>query len=282
MIMLKVRELCKNYGDLNALSNTNFDLEESTILGLIGENGAGKSTIIKILSGLIEPTSGTVEYFGEDFQANKDKIKRRIGYLPEVDSLYENMNPVEYLQFFASLYDIPASKAREEAYNLIKMLNIPAERAISEFSKGMKRKVAIARTLIHDPDILIYDEPTGGLDPSTSLFIAEFMKKLKEEGKGILFSAHNMYYVESVCDKIIVLKQGKMLYYGTLDELREGKKYVIQYKENGKVDTFETYEISELNSFIKSLAKTESTILKIDSEVARLEDLYFSILENKV
>jgi len=277
--MLKVENLCKNYGDFVALRNANFELEVSSILGLIGENGAGKSTIIKILSGLIEPTYGKVEYFGEDFFSNKEKMKRRIGYLPEIDSLYENMNPREYLCFFASLYDIPSEKSEEKAYELIKMLNLPPDRPISEFSKGMKRKVSIARTLMHNPDILIYDEPTGGLDPTTSLFIAEFMRKLKGEGKGILFSAHNMYYVESVCDKIIILRKGEILYYGTLDELRESRKYVLYYQENGRVDKYETSDMDELNSFMKSLILSGSKIVKIESNVMRLEDLYFSILK---
>lgn len=277
--MLNVRGLNKNYGDFTALKDVSLKVEKGQILGLVGENGAGKSTIIKILSGLIEPSSGEVEYFGEDFFTNRGKIKRQIGYLPETDSLYENMNPLEYLGFFASLYDMPSDRAEEKAQELIKMLNLPENKSIGEFSKGMKRKVSIARTLIHDPEILIYDEPTGGLDPSTSLFISEFMKSLKQEGKGILFSAHNMYYVEAVCDEIIVLKGGRILYYGTVDALRQTKKYILHYQENSKVESFETSDVGELNSFMKSLTASGGKIVKIDSQVARLEDLYFSILK---
>jgi ABC-2 type transport system ATP-binding protein len=279
--MLRVKNLSKDYDGFVALQNASFELEKGTILGLIGENGAGKSTIIKILSGLIEPSSGIIEYFGMDFGSNKSMIKRRIGYLPEVDSLYENMNPLEYLLFFASLYGISTKEAKKRAYELIEMLNIPANRPISEFSKGMKRKVSIARTLIHHPDILIYDEPTGGLDPSTSLFIAKFMRNLREQGKAILFSAHNMYYVESVCDRIIILKEGKVLYYGSIDELRQNKKYILHYLENGRNEVFETSSIEELNTFMRSLISSGSRIIRIDSEVARLEDIYFSILEDE-
>lgn len=277
--MLNVSHLNKNYGDFKALQDVSFNLEKGQILGLVGENGAGKSTIIKILSGLIEPSSGEVEYFGEDFFSHQGKIKRQIGYLPETDSLYENMSPVEYLGFFASLYNIPSDKAEGKARELVNMLNLPENKAIGEFSKGMKRKVSIARTLIHDPEILIYDEPTGGLDPSTSLFISEFMKNLKEEGRGILFSAHNMYYVEAVCDEIIVLKGGRILYYGTVEALRQTKKYILHYQENSKVESFETSDVGELNSFMKSLTASGGKIVKIDSQVARLEDLYFSILK---
>ncbi len=277
--MLNVSHLNKNYGDFKALQDVSFKLKKGQILGLVGENGAGKSTIIKILSGLIEPSSGEVEYFGKDFFSHRGEIKQHIGYLPETDSLYENMSPLEYLGFFASLYDISSDEAEEKARELINMLNLPENKSIGEFSKGMKRKVSIARTLIHDPEILIYDEPTGGLDPSTSLFISEFMKDLTQEGKGILFSAHNMYYVEAVCDEIIVLKGGRILYYGTVDALRQTKKYILHYQENSKVESFETSDVSELNSFMKSLTASGGKIVKIDSQVARLEDLYFSILE---
>ncbi|MFP3909542.1 MAG: ABC transporter ATP-binding protein [Halobacteriota archaeon] len=277
--MLKVNHLNKDYGDFKALQDVNFELERGQILGLVGENGAGKSTIIKILSGLIEPSSGEIEYFGQDFFSKQGEIKRRIGYLPEIDSLYENMDPLEYLGFFASLYDITSDKARKKARELTRMLNLPQNKSIGEFSKGMKRKVSIARTLMHDPDILIYDEPTGGLDPSTSLFISEFMKSLKEEGKGILFSAHNMYYVETVCDEIIILKEGRIIYKGTVEALRRSKSYVLYYQTNSKVESFETSDIGELNSFIKSITSSGGKIVKIDSQIARLEDLYFSILK---
>ncbi len=280
-MMLKVENISKRYGDFLALKDASFELKKGEILGLIGENGAGKSTIIKILSGLIEPTSGRVEYFGMDFFSNREVIKKRIGYLPEVDSLYENMNAIEYLTFFASLYDIPEREAKKRIVRLINMLKFPADKPLSEFSKGMKRKVSIARTLVHDPDVLIYDEPTGGLDPSTSLFIANFMKELKENGKAVLFSAHNMYYVESVCDKVIILKRGEVLYYGDLEELRGvGKRYVLHYSENGKEEKFVTDDVDELNSFIRSLVASGGVILKIDSEIPRFEDIYFSLVNN--
>jgi ABC-2 type transport system ATP-binding protein len=278
--MLRVENLSKGYGDFFALKSVSFDLYKGEILGLIGENGAGKSTIINILSGLIEPSSGEIEYFGKDFFSNKVEVKRRIGYLPEVDSLYENMDAFEYLSFFASLYDIPTKEARKRAEKLINLLQLPINKPICEFSRGMKRKVSIARTLIHNPDILIYDEPTGALDPPTSLFIANFMKELRSEGKAILFSAHNMYYVESVCDKVIILRRGEMLYYGTLDELRGVKKYTVHYSRNGKDGRFITNDIEELNSFVHTLLASGGIILKIDSEVPRLEDIYFSFLKN--
>lgn len=266
--------LTKKYGDFTALDNVSFEIKEGEILGLIGENGAGKSTTIKIIVGLIEPTNGRVEYFGKGF--NED-VKKMIGYLPEVDALYENMNAIEYLTFFASLYDIPSNTAKKKARKLLNMLNLQ-NKQISEFSKGMRRKLSIARTLIHDPKILIYDEPTGGLDPTTSLFIARLLEELKEN-KIILFSAHNMYYVESICDKVVILKKGKMLYYGELNELIDvGREYTIFYALNGKKDVFTTSSVDELNKFVKEIVINGGKILGMEEKSPRLEDVYFSLV----
>jgi len=273
-MMLKVDNLVKRYGNFLALKGISFEIRRGEILGLIGENGAGKSTTIKILVGLLRPTSGKVEYDGLDFFKHKSKLKKNIGYVPEVDSLYEDMNAFDYLMFFASLYGIHSEKARKKAEELMKALNIP-NKSISEFSKGMRRKLSIARSLIHDPDYLIYDEPIGGLDPSTSLFIAEFMRDL--ENKAILFSAHNLYYVEFVCDKIAIMKEGRILYYGDLEELRGMQNYVLHYRLDGVENTFKTNDIEELNEFLKEIA-SRGRIVRIEVEAMRLEDLYFSLI----
>ncbi len=185
--MLAVKNLTKKYREFVALKDVCFTLE-GEILGIIGENGAGKTTLLKILAGLLEPTSGEINLFCMDFLKNKDRMKRRIGYLPELDSLYENMDVEEYLSFFASLYEVKKDGIKE----LIGMLNLP-NRQISELSRGMKRKVSLARSLLHNPEILIYDEPMGGLDPSMALYIANFMK---ERGKPVIFSAHNLYFIK--------------------------------------------------------------------------------------
>lgn len=257
-----------------------LELNSGEIIGIIGENGAGKSTFLKILAGLLEPDSGSIEYFGVDFFSNKEEVKRRFGFLPETDSLYENMDALEYLKFFASLYSVKNSE--KSALKLLKMLNLLPDKPTFTFSKGMKRKLSIARTLIHNPDILIYDEPTGGLDPSTSLFISNLMKKLSTDGKGIVFSAHNMYYVESTCDRIIILKNGEVLFSGEIEDLRTiSKKYILKFTQNGKEETFTAGTTEELNEFLLSLAKEGRKITEIVIESPRLEDLYFQLIKSK-
>jgi len=273
--MLRVRDLVKKYGDFTAVKGVSFDLRRGEVLGLIGENGAGKSTTIKVLVGLLKPTSGVVEYDGLDIVRDRRRVKRRIGYVPEVDSLYEDMLPIDYLLFFSSLYGVDRRKAERRAIELMDKLGIPNKR-ISELSKGMKRKLSIARSLIHDPDYLILDEPIGGLDPTTSMVIAEFMRELRD--KAILFSAHNLYYVEYVCDKVLIMKEGRVLYYGSMDELRGMQNYVVRYRLDGVERVFRTNDVDRLSEFLAEVAG-RGRIIGIDVEYRRLEDLYFSLIK---
>ncbi len=269
--MLIVENLTKAYGDFLAVKGVSFSVDKGEILGLIGENGAGKSTTIKILVGLLKPTSGTVEYDGLNLFENLDTIRRRIGYVPEIDTLYEDMKAREYLEFFASLYN---ANIKRIDY-VMDILKIP-DKTIAEFSKGMKRKLSIARSLLHNPDYLIYDEPIGGLDPTTALFIADFMKSLKD--KAILFSAHNLYYVEMICSKVAIMKSGKILYYGDVEELKGMNTYKLYYKEDQTVKEFKTNDVEELNEFIREIA-LKAKIVRIYMDVRRLEDVYFELMK---
>ncbi len=269
--MLEVDGISKSYGDFVALKNLTFSVNKGEILGLIGENGAGKSTTLKILAGLIEPDSGEVRYFGKSFD---DSTRKRIGYLPEIDALYDNMTVSEYLNFFSELYGVPKSKSK----TMMEMLSLP-DKFIGDLSKGMKRKVSIARTLLHDPDVLIYDEPTGGLDPSTSLMIAGIMRDLAERGKIIVFSAHNMYYVERIADRVIIMKGGEALYYGNLDDLISGSTvYRVEYSIDGRKEIAEVTSAGDLAKLLESISKEGGVILEVDKEVPRLENIYFSLL----
>jgi len=250
-----------------------FTVERGEVLGLIGENGAGKSTTLRILAGLIEPDGGEVRYFGKPFE---ESIKRQIGYLPEIDALYDNMTVSEYLQFFADIYGVENAKAK--IGELLTKLNLP-DKFTGELSKGMRRKLSIARTLLHDPDVLIYDEPTGGLDPSTSLMIAELLRELAARGKIIVFSAHNMYYVEKIADKVVVMKEGEVLYYGSLEKLMgENTTYRIEYTMNGKRESLSVSEVDEVVEIVEKIRKGGGTILEIEKEVPRLENIYFSLI----
>ncbi|MFW6321119.1 MAG: ATP-binding cassette domain-containing protein [Halohasta sp.] len=217
--MIRVSGLRKTYGDFAAVVDSSFDVETGEIFGVVGPNGAGKTTTLKMLAGLIEPTAGDAEVAG--FDAEDPAMRHRLGFLPEESPLYEDMTPTSYLTFFADLYDVPRHLARERIADTLDRLELAyRDRRIGDMSKGMKRKVAIARSLINDPDVLIYDEPASGLDPLTTNSVLEFTRELRDDDKTVVFSAHNLYHVESVCDRIIIMNEGRIIARGTVDDIR--------------------------------------------------------------
>ena len=218
--MIDVRNLRKEYGGFVAVENSSFSVEEGEVFGIIGPNGAGKTTTLKTLAGLLEPSAGAVEIAGA--AADSRRTRRRLGFLPEESPLYEEMTALSYLRFFADLYDVPRDTANSRIHDALDRLELDhRERAIGDMSKGMKRKVAIARSLVNDPDVLIYDEPASGLDPLTTNYVIEFTRELAAEGRTVVFSAHNLYHVEEVCDRVAIMNEGRIVAQGPLETLRE-------------------------------------------------------------
>jgi ABC-2 type transport system ATP-binding protein len=217
--MIEVEGLRKEYGGFVAVDGSSFSVERGEVFGVVGPNGAGKTTTLKMLAGLIEPTGGTARVAG--YEAGDPDMRRNLGFLPEESPLYEEMTARSYLTFFADLYDVPRNAAVERIERALDRLDlVHRERKIGDMSKGMKRKVAIARALVNDPEVLIFDEPASGLDPLTTNYIIEFTESLSEEGKTVVFSAHNLYHVESVCDRVIIMNEGDIIARGGLEEIR--------------------------------------------------------------
>jgi ABC-2 type transport system ATP-binding protein len=218
--MIAARDLRKEYGDFVAVDGSTFEVNEGEVFGIIGPNGAGKTTTLKMIAGLLEPTSGSISVAG--YEAGDTDMQRRLGFLPEESPLYEEMTPLSYLDFFADLYDVPDNVAEDRIHDTLDRLDLEhRERPLGDMSKGMKRKVAIARSLVNDPDVLVYDEPASGLDPLTTNYIIEFTRDLGEQGKTIVFSAHNLFHVESICDRVAIMNEGAVVAKGDLDELQE-------------------------------------------------------------
>ncbi|WP_336022909.1 ABC transporter ATP-binding protein [Halobellus salinisoli] len=218
--MIRVEGLRKTYGDFPAVVGSDFAVERGEIFGIVGPNGAGKTTTLKMLAGLVEPSAGVAEVADRD--AGDPAMRRNLGFLPEESPLYEDMTPRSYLRFFADLYDVPRADATERTERTLDRLELAhRERRLGDMSKGMKRKVAIARSLVNDPDLLIYDEPASGLDPLTTNYVLEFTRELADRGKTVIFSAHNLYHVESICDRIVIMNRGEIIARGTVPEIRE-------------------------------------------------------------
>jgi ABC-2 type transport system ATP-binding protein len=294
--MITARNLTKKFDNFTALDNVSFEFDDGEIFGIIGHNGAGKTTLLKIISGLITPTSG--ELYINDMDVVKDPIalKKTLGYLPEESRLYETMTAENYLAFFGEIYGLSAQEIRVRSNQLFAALSLePDGKKIGEFSKGMKRKAAIARSLIHDPGFLVYDEATSGLDPMTSRFIADYLRTLKKEGKTIVLSAHNLYQVEAICDKVMILKRGKMVAFGTMSQLRDQfgtLTYTIffliddpgnlighskTYRQEEGFFICEAADMSELNECTRLIAEAGGKVEKIESRYPSLEEMLVRI-----
>ena len=216
--MIDAVDLRKEYGDVVAVTGSTFSVEPGEIFGVIGPNGAGKTTTLKMLSGLLEPTSGHATVAG--FDSRDREMRRHLGFLPEDSPVYEHMTARSYLHFFADLYDVPSELADERIESTLDRLDLEVrDRPLGNTSKGMKRKVAIARSLVNDPEVLIYDEPASGLDPLTTNAIIEFVSELGDD-RTVVFSAHNLYHVEALCDRIAIMLEGEIAVTGTIEEIR--------------------------------------------------------------
>ena len=220
--IIEIKDLRMNYGDKEVLKGINLDIYKGNIIGYIGSNGAGKSTTIKILLGLVNGYSGSVSIFGKDIEDKSNNYKERIGYVPEIAKVYDSLTAKEYLTFVGQIYGLSYEKCDEKSQKLMSVLGIghAYESRLSSFSKGMKQKVVIISSMLHNPDILFLDEPLSGLDANSVLLIKEILYKLKEEGKTIFYSSHIMEVVEKLSDRIILLDQGNIVADGNFEEIK--------------------------------------------------------------
>ncbi len=219
---IEVKRLHKEYDGFTAVESLDFEIKKGEIFGIVGPNGAGKTTTLKMLSGLVTPTGGSIMIRGMDIKKDAQKIKQKLGFLPEESPLYEGMTADDYLLFFAEIYGVERNTASRRIEEIFKNLRLEgAHKKIGEMSKGMQRKVAIARALINDPEYLVLDEMTSGLDPITSKYLTDFVAGLKKVGKTIVFSAHNLYQVESLCDRVLIMNRGEEIACGTMPEIKK-------------------------------------------------------------
>lgn len=218
--MIEVRNLTRYYGAFPALSDVSFDVREGQIVGLLGLNGAGKSTTLKVLAGLILPSSGTVVVDGVDIAQEPGKLRSRIGYLPEDPPLYEDMRVIDFLRYMGRLKGLSASEVETRLPEVIATAQLKGreEQVIGTLSHGFRKRVGIAQTIIHDPRLVILDEPISGLDPVQIVEMRKVIQRLAE-GRAVLVSSHILSEVEQTCDWLLVLRDGELVAQGTEDDL---------------------------------------------------------------
>jgi ABC-type multidrug transport system ATPase subunit len=220
--VIDVEDVEKSYGAVKALGGVTFQVRPGEVFGLLGHNGAGKSTLAKVLCGLVRPDVGKATVAGADVASQPLLARARFAYLPEETVLYDELTAREHVELFAAMRGVAPDVARARAARLLEFLDLAhaADRAAATYSRGMRRKTAIAMTLVGDPEALLFDEPTDGLDPDGALRFAELLAELKRRGRTVIVNTHILGLVEKRCDRVAILDKGRLLACGTLDELR--------------------------------------------------------------
>ncbi len=220
--MLETRRLTKQFGGLTVVRDVSFTLARGEILGYLGPNGSGKSTTIKMIVGLLEPTSGSIHADGRNVEEDPVAFKRRLGYVPEDPHLYTHLTASEYLLLVGRLRGLEPERVTRKAQELLRLFSLHDARyaTMSAYSKGMRQRVLLAAALLHDPDFLVLDEPFSGLDVSADVLFRTFLRALAEQGRAILFSSHRLDVVEKVCPRVVILHHGRVVADDTVAALR--------------------------------------------------------------
>jgi len=302
-----VENLSKHYGDQKAVDDISFKVETGEVVGFLGPNGAGKSTTMKIITCYMASTSGKAYLNDLDIEENQEKVKNRFGYLPENNPLYTDMAIIDYLKFCAQLQGMDKEKIPGRIREMVDMcgLNLERHKKIRELSKGYRQRVGLAQAMIHDPDVLILDEPTTGLDPNQIVEIRKLIKELGKE-KTVILSSHILSEVEATCDRILIINRGKIVADGTADELRklaEGQELVnVQIESSnganveealrsltsvetvtaldGKANYFQVQSKPELSSkkeIFDLCVKNKWYLLEMAGKETRLEDIFHKV-----
>lgn len=243
--VISIKNLFKSYGSKHVLKDINLDVYPGQIIGYIGPNGAGKSTTVKILCGLITDYEGDVRIKGLDLKKQTVEVKKLIGYVPELAELYDVLTPLEYLNFTGALYGLDEELCRERIQRMLNAFGLTPniDQRMDSFSKGMRQKVLIASGLLHNPDIIILDEPLSGLDANSVIIVKNLVSKLARDGKTIFYCSHMMDVVEKVSDRIVLIDDGRIIANGTFEELKsqQGDKSLEQIfasmTSNASLDT---------------------------------------------
>lgn len=228
--MLEVQNLTKRYRGLTALDNVSFHVRPGEILGYLGPNGSGKSTTVKIVTGLLDPSDGEVRLNGRTLVDDPIAFKSQLGYVPEEPHLYTHLTGAEYLIFIARLRSIPFPTAVNRAAALLKLFQLHEARnsTLTSYSKGMRQRVLLASALLHDPQLLVLDEPFSGLDVNAALLLRTLLETLAAEGKMILFSSHVLEVVEKVCSRVVILYKGKVVLQDSIENLKNTRHPDLQ------------------------------------------------------
>lgn len=249
--IIQVKELTKNFGEIKAVDNLSFSVGEGQVYGFLGQNGAGKSTTIRMLLTLIKPSSGSIEIFGLDLQKHRKEILKRTGAIIEKPDLYKYLTALENLRIFAVMSGIKITNKKLMEQLAMVGLADRANSKVKTYSQGMKQRLGIATALVHDPDLIILDEPTNGLDPQGIADIRNLIKQLsKERKKTLLISSHLLSEIELIADSMIIIDKGKKLVEGMVNELFDPSETIIELQTTDNVSAYEKIKQSVLHTYL--------------------------------
>ena len=260
--MLAIKNLNKRYGRFQAVSELNLEVAEGEIFGFVGPNGAGKTTTMKIICGLLRATSGEITLDGVDIIQNSRRMKEKIGYMPDFFGVYDDLKVSEYLEFYASIYNIKGQERKRITDDLLELVDLGSKREayVDSLSRGMKQRLCLARSLVHNPRLLVLDEPASGMDPRARFEMKEILKNLKGMGKTIIISSHILPELAELCTSIGIIDQGRMVISGSNEEIMQQvyNKKVVRLKVTERLD--DAVLILKEYPFVDKLVIGENTI----------------------
>jgi ABC-2 type transport system ATP-binding protein len=309
--MIEVTNLVKHYKRVKAVDGVNFSVDEGDIFGFIGPNGAGKTTTIKILATLLLPTSGSARVGGYDVVTESDKVRQILGYMPDYFGVYNDLKVWEYLDFFAAAYKIPRTRRVGIIDDVLALTDLVVKKDafVAELSKGMKQRLCLARTLIHNPKVLILDEPASGLDPRARIEMRELLKELKAMGKTVLISSHILTELSDFCNKVGIIEAGRMVVSGDVDEILQAvsqgqlvsikvprgeaeaaaavmrahpKALNVALREDDEVEVHLDCQPDEVFGIVSELGSQGIKVLSFKEAVNSLEDIFMKVTRGQV
>ena len=285
---VRVQSVSKRFGGLLAVDHLDLEVPAGAAFGLIGPNGAGKSTTFSMLASLLAPTSGTIEVAGHDPVTSPRDVRRHLGYMPDVMGVYDNLRVDEYLEFFAASYGIARHAWPALVDGLLELVDLGGKRyaMVDSLSRGMKQRLSLARALVHDPDVLVLDEPASGLDPRARVELRSLLAELGSMGKTVVISSHILAELEEMCTHVAILEMGRLLAAGTPAEifagLTGGREIEVRLV-GGEVRRFTVRDEAEQAELVRRLVADEGlAVLSVVEQERGLEDLFLRVTEGRV
>lgn len=262
-MMLEIQDLTKKYGKFLALNKLNLHIEKGEIFGFVGPNGAGKTTTMRIVCGLLKATSGDVFVDGINAITNPEDIKRKVGYVPDFFGVYDNLKVMEYMEFYGSMYGMKKEDVDEIAEGLLELVNLSdkKEEFVDTLSRGMKQRLCVARALIHNPDLLVLDEPNSGLDPRARFEMKEVLKNLGSMGKTIIISSHILPELAEMCTSIGIMEHGQLIVSGKVEEIMQKSQGIRPIRVRAFTPDYEDEEKG--HEYISTVLKEQPNVGKV-------------------